>query len=142
MLFNQLKKEDKKIVFVYTACSNIEEAKKIGFLAVREKLAISADSWEIDSIYPWQGVIQEISQHMLLLTTQKGLVEELIKYVNDNHSYSTPVIISCDTCLTNTSYAFWVGTTLSGKEKYITQKEAKTRAKEEQEGVYHYGKLK
>lgn len=69
MLFEKVNKEEKNIVFVYTTCPNIIEARNIGLSAVREKLAISADYWLINSIYPWMNVIQEGDQFMLLFAT-------------------------------------------------------------------------
>lgn len=74
----------KDIVFVYTICSNAEEARSLGISSVQEKLAISADYWIINSIYPWQGVLQEVGQYMLMLSTLKELSKNLIKHMSRN----------------------------------------------------------
>jgi uncharacterized protein involved in tolerance to divalent cations len=141
MLYETVSKESKDIVFVYTTCSSIEEAKSIGLSAVNEKLAISADYWLINSIYPWKNVIQDIDQYMLMFSTQKILSDKLIKHIEAEHSYSVPTVIRCDTTITNQPYSFWVDTTLTSKEKYITEEEYQLRKKNEKVG-YRYDKLK
>ena len=81
MLYEKINKDDEDIVFVYTTCGSVKEARDIGFLAIEEKLAISADYWEMNSIYPWQNVIQEASQYMLVLTTEKIISSKLISFI-------------------------------------------------------------
>ncbi|MFA5773582.1 MAG: divalent cation tolerance protein CutA [Candidatus Paceibacterota bacterium] len=141
MLYETVQKEDKEIVFVYTTCGSIEEARSIGLSAIKERLAISADYWLINSIYPWKGVIQEIGQCMLMFATQKTLSDKLIKHIEAEHSYSVPIIIRSETSLTNQEYAFWVDNTLTGKEEYITEAEEQLKKKNEEVG-YHYDRLK
>jgi len=140
MLFESVQKNSKEIVFVYTTCSSKEEAKSIGLLAVNEKLAVSADYWLINSIYPWRNVIQEADQYMLLFATRKNLSEELIKHIETKHSYSVPVIAVCNTDMTSQSYSFWAENVLISKEDYITETEAEIKRRNEK--GYHYDRLK
>jgi len=142
MLTEILQKGTKDIVFVYTTCSSIEEARSIGLGAINKKLAISADFWIIGSIYPWHGVIQEVDQYMLMLTTEKGLGDKLTKWVEGMHSYSTPMIAKSDNINMSPNYKFWANMTLSSKSEYLSEDEAKKKKEYEEEGDYHYGKLK
>jgi len=139
MIIETMEKEGKNIIFVYTTCSSLEEAKDIGFSAVNEKIAISADYWLVNSIYPWKGVIQEGDQYMLLIATQKSRSEELIKHIETRHSYEVPVIAIFKSIMTSQMYGFWVDNTLTNKDKYISETEAE--AKNQAEG-YHYSRLK
>ncbi len=141
MLFEKIEKESKDIVFVYTTCAGLNEAREIGLSAVNEKLAISADYWIINSIYPWKNVIQEINQCMLMFSTQKNLGDKLMKHIESEHPYSVPMIVKCDTAMTNQEYSFWVDTTLSSQEDYMDQSQAQEKKKEEEAG-YRYDKLK
>ena len=142
MLVEKVNNAPKEIVFVYTTCSSIEEARSIGLSAIEEKLAISADYWLISSVYPWHGVIQDVEQYMLMLTTQKPRSDKLIKFIGGMHSYSTPMITRLDTAMMNPTYTFWVEDTLSNHEGYISEEERKKREEYEQEDGYHFGKLK
>jgi uncharacterized protein involved in tolerance to divalent cations len=142
MIAEKVEHESKNIVFIYTTCQSIDEARSIGLSVIDEKLAISADYWPIGSIYPWHGVIQDVEQYMLMLTTQKFLSEKLIKSVGAMHSYSTPMITRLDTALINPTYTFWADSTLHEREAYITEEEKQKRDEYEEEDGYHYGKLK
>lgn len=142
MIVEKITHESKDIVFIYTTCQSADEARSIGLATIEERLAISADYWIIGSIYPWRGVIQDVEQYMLMLTTQKSLSERLIKYIEGLHSYSTPMITRLDTALINPNYTFWVENTLSAKDAYISEEERRQREEDENSDGYHYGKLK
>lgn len=140
MLFEKVSKDEKNIVFVYTTCPSVNEAREIGLSAISEKLAISADYWIINSIYPWSNVIQEGEQYMLVFATQKYLSDKLMKHIEAEHSYSVPVIVRTDTSLANQPYTFWVDNTLTSQEDFITETEDETRKRNER--GYHYERLK
>ena len=141
MIFDRVEKEEKKIVFIYTTCSNKEEARLIGFSVIEERLAVCADFWPINSIYPWQDVIQEASQYMLMITTEKLLAEKLIKFVEKIHSYKIPFITEIDSSISNSAYKLWVNKTLEGKTKYLSTYEKEQKDQKAEEGVYQYGRL-
>lgn len=140
MLFDKIQKESKGIVFVQTTCAGIAEARAISLSAINEKLAISADYWLVNSIYPWKNVIQEIDQYMVVFMTQRELSDKLIKHIEAEHSYDVPMIVTTDAGITNQSYFFWVDTTLSSKDKYITEEEKRKSQKKDDD--FHFEKLK
>jgi len=142
MSLENIKRESKDLIFVYTTCPNREEAISIGLSSINSKLAINADYWPIESIYPWKGVIQQINQYMLMLSSQKYLGDKLIEFIDKIHSYNTPMIIMSATNGVNYPYKLWMDGLLESKNKYLTKKEAEERKIEDEEGVYHYGKLK
>lgn len=141
MSLENVKEKSKNLVFVYTTCSTLKEAKSIGFSVIDNKLAISVDYWPVHSIYPWKGVIQQIDQYILMFSSQKYLGDDLIEFIGKIHSYITPMIIMSETASVNYPYKFWMDGLLENKNRYLTKREAK-RKKTEDEGVYHYGRLK
>lgn len=136
MLYEKVSSESKNIVFVYTTCYGVEEAREIGLVCIREKLAISADYWPINSIYPWNKVIREGEQYMLMFATEQMLSDTLMKKIEEEHSYSVPVIIKCSTAITSPTYHFWVNTTLSNKEPYTILTDAELKAQNENGSSY------
>jgi periplasmic divalent cation tolerance protein len=142
MLVEKIEKKNKDLVFVYTTCADKDEAKSIAYSVIGERLAASADFWEIDSIYPWQSVIQEVQQYMLVLTTQKELAQRLMKYIESVHSYAVPVITECDVQISTQAYRFWIDETLESTKNLITKDEDQVNKAWEEEGGYHPGKLK
>lgn len=141
MLYEPFNKSSKDIVLVYTTCGDMEEARTLGLSAVEAKLAISADYWKINSIYPWKFVIQEIDQYMVMFATQKQLSDNLIKHIEAEHPYDVPMVVRTDIALTNQPYSFWVDNVLSSKDKYMTVEEYEKKKKEVAIG-YRYDKLK
>lgn len=123
-IFEKVEKGADDIVFVYTICGSVEDARSLGYSAIQEKLAISMDYWIINSIYPWQNVIQEIDQYMIMFSTQKDLSDKLIKHIESEHSYKIPMIAKCNIAMTNLPYSLWVNDTLESEERYITEAEA------------------
>lgn len=140
MIFQKLDKNLKDVLFVYTTCHSIEELRNISYEAIDKKLAISADYWAIGSIYPWKKVLQETDQYMLVFTTEKEFVDNLSKLIESLHSYSVPMIAIADSLIFNSTYRFWVDNTLRDTGKYLSKHEADLN--KDEEGVYHYGKLK
>lgn len=142
MIVEKVSTSGKDIVFVYTTCPSLEEVRSIGLSAIHEKLAVCMDYWSIGSIYPWNGVLQDVEQYMLMLTTDKELSDKLMKFISGMHSYSTPMITRIDTALMNPSYKFWATDVLSSTEPYITEEEQRLKEINDQEDGYHPGKLK
>lgn len=127
-IVEKIEKKSKDIVFVYTICGSIEEAKFLGYSAIEEKHAISMDYWVINSIYPWQGVMKEVAQYMLMFSTQKNKSDKLIKHIEAEHKYKVPMIARCSTDMTNIAYSLWVDDTLEGIKKYITESELSNKS--------------
>jgi len=142
MIFDKLQKNEQDLVSVCTTCASREEAKSIAFSVVEEKLAACADFWPISSIYPWQEVVQEVDQYMLVVTTQRPFSEKLIKFITGLHSYSIPFVAEYEVKNASLLYKTWVDETLHGNKEYITEYEKKIRDVSKEEGVYHPGKLK
>ncbi|ETB64190.1 TPA: divalent-cation tolerance protein CutA [Candidatus Nomurabacteria bacterium] len=142
MIFEKSEKnsKEKDVLFVYTTCHSLEELRSISYEAIENKLAISADYWAVGSIYPWKKVLQETDQYMLVFTTEKEFVEKLTKLIESLHSYSVPMIAITDSLLFNSTYRFWIDSTLHDNNKYLSKHEASMN--KEEDGVYHYGKLK
>lgn len=125
MVIEEVLKEEKEIVFIYTTCATFDEARNIGFMAINKKLCACVDFWPISSIYPWQGVIEEVGQFFLILATQKIKADELIKFVESIHSYNIPFISKMDSNFTTLLYKSWIDRTLHDQSKYITNYEKK-----------------
>ncbi len=82
-------------VVVYVTASNKEEAKKIGEALVKERLAACVNIYpEIESIYWWQGKVEESGEAALILKTRRSLVPKVIERVKQLHSYTAPCIIA------------------------------------------------
>ena len=93
---------------VYITTKDEEEAKKIGRALVEEKLVACVNFHPINSIYWWQGKIQEESEVAVLAKTKAGLVNEVISRVKELHSYEVPCIISLPVETGYPPYLKWI----------------------------------
>ena len=78
----------------YITTKNKAEAKKIGRVLVKEKLATCINCWGgVDSVYWWKGKIEETKEGVLLVKTTEQLKRAVVKRIKELHSYEEPSII-------------------------------------------------
>lgn len=84
-----------KTNFIYITTSSLEEARAIGNELVSRRLAAGVNIIDsINSIYWWDGKIQDEREAILIAKTKEALVPELIEKVKSMHSYTCPCIVS------------------------------------------------
>lgn len=96
-----------QITIFYIPVSNSDVAQKIGQLAVELKLAACANFFPIQSIFPWEGAVQNESEFILILKTVTKLNEKLSDFIRDNHPYEIPCIINWNVEV-NHEYGEWI----------------------------------
>ncbi|MBL8022417.1 MAG: divalent-cation tolerance protein CutA [Leptospirales bacterium] len=84
-----------KTVLVYITTSSQEEAGRIGRILVEKRLAACVNILApIQSLYRWEGKIQNETEIPFLAKTTPELFELLAQEVRSNHSYSNPCIVA------------------------------------------------
>lgn len=87
-MFNNLR-------LVYITTSDKQEARAIGRKIVEEKLAACVNIIDgMESIYRWEGEIEEANECILIAKTPYHNVSELTQRVKELHSYDCPCVIS------------------------------------------------
>lgn len=82
------------VVAIYSTVGNIKEAKKIAHSIVKDKLVACVNIIpKTESIYWWQGKIEEDSECVIIAKTNEKNVEKTIQKIQDMHSYELPDII-------------------------------------------------
>lgn len=80
-------------MYVYVTTGDVDEARKIGRAAVERRLAACANVISgIDSIYWWQGKVEETEETVLILKTMADRLKELTELVTELHAYECPCI--------------------------------------------------
>ena len=81
--------------FIYMTAGSTAEAKKIGKALVESQLAACVNILDgMQSIYRWEGKIQQDSEVVLIAKTTASLLPQLIEKVKSLHSYDCPCIVS------------------------------------------------
>lgn len=93
----------------YVTTPNEESAKKIAHNLVSNKLAACVNIIPgIQSIYEWEGRINEDTEHLLMIKTTTENVDDLSTFVRENHPYSVAEVISVKIENGNPPYLDWL----------------------------------
>jgi len=96
-------------IVIYVTTGSISEAKKIGRTLVKEKLvACSNIISPIHSIYNWQGKTCEDKEALMMMKTKKKLFKQIVKRVEELHSYDVPEIIAMPIIEGSSKYISWI----------------------------------
>lgn len=101
------------ISFFYVPVGNAAEAATLGNLAVKEQLAACANVFPVQSLFMWEEAMQEEPESILVLKTMPGKKKALRDFLESNHSYKTPCILSWDAEV-NEAYGEWVNRQVKG----------------------------
>ncbi len=96
-------------IVVYITSPNEEEAAKIARTVVEGRLAGCVNIVKgIRSIYSWQGKIENDSEVLMIIKTQRHLFEPLRMRVKELHSYTVPEIIAMPVIEGSEDYLRWL----------------------------------
>ena len=95
------------VVFITTSGEN--EAANIARALVEGRLAACVNIVRnLRSIYSWQGKVEDESEVLMLVKTQKKLFHSLSQKVRELHSYSVPEIIALPIVEGSEDYLKWL----------------------------------
>lgn len=93
----------------YVTTPNEESAKKIARDLITSKLAACVNIIpNIQSIYEWEGKVNEDLEYLLMIKTTTENVDSLTTYVRENHPYSVAEVISVKIESGNPPYLDWI----------------------------------
>jgi len=98
------------IQFVYMTAGSLDEARSIGRELVESGLAACVNIiGQVQSMYIWNGKIQDDTEAVLIAKTTSLRLPELIARVRALHSYDCPCIVSLPVSGGNPDFLDWVG---------------------------------
>jgi periplasmic divalent cation tolerance protein len=99
----------KAFIVVYVTVSSADEGRRIARALVEERLAACVNQLPgIRSIYRWQGKIEESTEELLIIKTNKDLFAALQKRVCELHSYAVPEVIAVPVTAGSEPYLQWL----------------------------------
>ena len=99
---------DKRVVL--TTASSHEEAHKIACGLVERRLAACVNIVaKIDSIYRWQGKVEEAEEFLLIIKTTEAASARVQDAIREMHSYELPECIVIAITDGSDAYLKWVG---------------------------------
>lgn len=96
-------------IVIFITASNEDEAARIAKALVGARLAGCVDIIKnIRSIYNWQGKVEDETEVLMIVKTQKPLFDSLMKKVKELHSYTVPEIIAMPIVEGSEDYLKWL----------------------------------
>ena len=98
-----------KIYFIYVTFGSLREAKRLGSLLVKNKLAACANIIPtIYSTYVWKNKTMTDKECSMIVKTSKSRVKAAIKFIVKKHSYECPAVSAFPIQSTHADFQRWI----------------------------------
>ncbi|HTZ90000.1 MAG TPA: divalent-cation tolerance protein CutA [Alloacidobacterium sp.] len=98
---------------VLTTASSMDEAKRMARALVEERLAACVNlAGDVESVYRWQGAVEEAQEVLLLIKTHVDKLEALEAAVLRLHSYAVPEFLVLEINRGHSAYLKWLDESL------------------------------
>jgi periplasmic divalent cation tolerance protein len=98
-----------KAVVVLCTCSGMVEARKLAHALVDERLAACVNVIPgIESVYRWEGQIEQANEILLVIKTTAERLATLESSLAELHSYDTPEILALPVIAGSKKYLSWL----------------------------------
>ncbi len=82
-------------ILIYVTCTDKAEAQALSRTLVEERLAACANIFPShDSVYRWEGKIEQTQEVVVILKTRESLFEQVKDRICALHSYECPCILA------------------------------------------------
>jgi len=104
-------------VVIACATASREEAARIGHALVAERLAACAQMFAIDSIYRWEGKVQEDAEWMVQAKTSAAAAQAATDRILALHSYAVPEVTVTPIIGGSPAYLEWVAVSVGDQKR-------------------------
>lgn len=93
----------------YVTVGSAEEGGRLSYTLVEERLAACVNRIrQVQSVYRWEGKIEESNEELLIIKTKRELFPRLKQRIRELHSYAVPEIIALPILEGHASYLEWL----------------------------------
>lgn len=94
---------------VLTTAGSQEEARKIAHTLVERKLAACVNIVpQVESVYRWQGKVENATEWLLIIKTQAAIFVRVCDTVKELHSYELPECVMIEISGGSQEYLGWI----------------------------------
>ena len=97
-----------KPVMIISTYPNKKSISKISNDLIKNKIIACVNISKIDSIYSWNGKIQNSPEYLAIFKTITKNKTKLKKVIAETHPYDVPEIVEIDVTSINKSYLNWL----------------------------------
>lgn len=96
-------------VVVYVTVGSSAEADRLARALIEDRLAACVNHIKpVQSIYRWQGEVEQGEEELMIIKTKRDLFAPLERRVRELHSYSVPEIIALPILEGSEGYLKWL----------------------------------
>ena len=96
-------------IFVYVTFKNREEAKEVASYLIKRRLTACANIFSShESLYWWDGAVQDEQEVSVILKTSKKCFKDLEEAIKEKHSYDVPCIVALPIEGGNNAFLSWI----------------------------------
>lgn len=100
-------------IVIFVTASNKKEARRIAQELLKNRLVACANIIEgVESIFWWKGKIDRSNETLLILKSEKKMLNRIINCVKQAHSYEVPEIIALPIIGGHRAYLSWIDESL------------------------------
>lgn len=97
------------MLIIFTTITNLSEAEILAKSIITKKLAACVQILpQVKSFYHWENAVQVDSEYLLLIKTLESKYQKLEKFIDENHSYTTPEIVAIKSEEVAEGYLAWM----------------------------------
>lgn len=97
------------MIYIFWSCRDKAEAKKIIHQLLNDRLIACASIFpEVESIYRWEGKIEESKEVKVILKSDSNHFDAIQSIIKMHCSYEVPEIVQVDITRGNLSYLSWI----------------------------------
>lgn len=98
-----------EFIVIYCTVPNKNEGREIAKALVKYKLVACVNLIDkIESVFSWDGQLQEEKEAMMIIKTKKSLFEDVNKVIQKLHSYNVPEVIAIPIIEADETYLKWI----------------------------------
>jgi uncharacterized protein involved in tolerance to divalent cations/ADP-ribose pyrophosphatase YjhB (NUDIX family) len=98
-----------EFIVVYVTAGSADEADRLARSLVDERLAACVNRIKsVQSVYRWQGKVEQSEEELLIIKTSRDRFAALEKRVRELHSYSVPEVIALPVIEGSSNYLKWL----------------------------------
>lgn len=98
---------DEPMAILRTTLDSEDAACTLSRRLVEERLACCVHRWRIDSVYEWQGAVQEDGEWLVEARTPPARAQALWRRLEELHPYDTPLVERLDDTRVHAGYGRW-----------------------------------
>jgi periplasmic divalent cation tolerance protein len=97
------------MALVYCPCPDLEQAKRLGHALLDARLAGCINILPgMVSLYDWRGAREEAAEVVLIAKTSAGMATGVREFLEREHPYEVPAILTIPLADMNASYREWL----------------------------------